>query len=697
MPWRWVKGLPCLLMAFQVYAQVYPSTGTAWVLPGWWDEPLATSHFDSAADVKEWEFHHADIVFGSMLDAGINRQTVAVGYIYTQKLDCRPGKQTAWLSKQAHQAGVDIEDGFLHFAEDTRLAVDKPSTGLDYLLKGKPYHLLLVRNGQFSTARLPLTLQPDDEIILFSSYPFDALQLQASVTPQIKLNMTNAQGNISGWRKAEVNWEPALSGVFQEQSAEVEPKLKSLTGQLLLAKPWISAFPQYQGRTLNSGEKGLAGGLKTWMLKLQWPNETRLKALKIRPWLELDNQQLEFPGWEAANDVNGDGYVSPSEFAQRKNTDASARFRHQARLIPAGHMWPGTCWYRINFANEPFNNLRASWYREDWQRQGLSGAYNDDMAKLLGRNQFTVISGGKISELPLQAGTEEAASEYALQLARFLLQVKQTTHTHWLAANISELNLWHYSVWPPQLREVIDLWLREHYLSPAMGLQRMQRSWDSFALAKTGDKSLIMATVKGGRSELSPSSAQAWLRDIETGLALYYFFNLPGYTYFHSWNQSYIYDSGNTTLRNWYRQGVPKNWVYQPSAMLEVDIGRPLAVPKGYKVVKWENKGDKVKSTSSAISGIPIRPANWFWLYRTGWFGDLPSEGVMARLYSEGLVLYRAVKERNNKGFLLAKPLRVSLPGEYQRVNYDGSLGEPIRYIELGGYEGAVLKRVPGT
>ncbi len=42
---------------------------------------------------------------------------------------------------------------------------------------------------------------------------------------------------------------------------------------------------------------------------------------------------------------------------------------------------------------------------------------------------------------------------------------------------------------------------------------------------------------------------------------------------------------------------------------------------------------------------------------------------------------------------MLAKPLRVSLPGEYQRIYYDGSLGEPVRYIELGGYEGVVLKK----
>jgi len=694
MLWRWVKVVAGLLLACPVMAQVYPSTGTAWVLPGSWDEPLATSFFNTAQDVKDWELSHADIIFGSMQDVDTNRQTIAVGYMYSQKLDCRPGKQSAWLSKQASLSGIDMEDGFLHFAEDTRLEVEKASSGLDYLLEGQPYHLLLVRNNQFSTARLPLTLQPDDEVILFSSYPFDAIQLRADGSPLLKLNMTDEKGNVAGWKKAKVDWS-GTKGDMASDLYQSDQEQQILTGQIDLKDHWQSAWPYYQGRKLNSGHIGLDNGLKTWMVKLAWPEEVRLSALSIQPWLRLEPQQLLLPGWDPDNDKDRNGYVDATEFRDRINVKASARFRHQARLIPAGHMWPGTCWYRVNFSNDAFNKLHSRWYHYDWQKQGLSGAYNDDMAKLLDKNQFTVLEGGKLSELPLQAGTAEAATEYAIQLAGFLQLVKKKTQTNWLAANISELNLWHYSVWPVQLREVVDLWLREHYLTPAMGLLRMQQAWETFALAKAGDKSLIMSSVKGGRSELTPSSDDAWQRDIETGLAQYYFFNLPGYTFFHSWNQSYFYGSGNTTLRTWYRQGIPKNWVYQPTGMLEIDIGLPSGIPKGYKAVTWENKGDKAKTTASSISDIPLRPANWFWLYRSGWFGDFPKEGVIARRYSEGLVLYRGINERNNKGFLLAKPLRVSLPGEYQRIYYDGSLGEPVRYIELGGYEGVVLKKVP--
>ncbi|WP_064605588.1 hypothetical protein [Photobacterium sp. J15] len=684
---HWAKGLMWGLVALPVFADVYPSTGTAWVLPGGWADPLATSYFDTADEVKEWEATHADIVFGSMKDVDTNLEMIAMGYMYTQKLDCRPGRRSAWLSKHTAEEGIDMEDGFLHFSEDTVLSVNTPSSGLDYLLEGKPYHLLLIRNDQFSTARLPLTLQPEDEIVVFSSYPFDALDVQATATPLVKRNLSDDEGNIAGWKKLKVDWELNIG-------ADKKGISQSISGKLVLTKSWLSAWPYYRQRKLNSGKAGLDEGLKTWMVKLSWAQETTLNSLAIKPWLLLDNQQMTIPGWDATNDANGDGYVNDREFSKRANTRASARFRHQARLIPTVNMWPGTCWHRVNFANEKFNDLHANWYREDWQQQGLSGAYNDDMAKLLGANQFEVTSGGGIIEIPHKAGTEAAESAYAIKLAAFLQQIKKKTQTQWLAANISELNLWHYSAWPPELQNVVDVWLREHYLTPAMGLERLQQSWDSFALSKAGDKSLIMASMKGGMSELKPSEPDAWHRDIETGLALYYLFNLPGYTYYHSWNQTYVYGSGNTSLKNWYRAGIPKNWAYQPSAMLEVDIGHPEVAPKGYKTVFWDNKNAKVKSTAYLITDIPIRPADWFWLYRAGWFGAIPKEGVIARSYSDGLVLYRGVRERNDKSFLMAKPLRVSLPGEYQRVSYDGSLSEPLSYIEIGGYEGVVLKKV---
>ncbi|PSW19696.1 hypothetical protein C9I98_12050 [Photobacterium sanctipauli] len=668
-------------------AQVYPSTGTAWVLLGSWQDTVSSGGVITAEQLKLWESQHADVVFGSMQDREMNQKMNAMGYMYAHKFDCRPGLQEAWLSQQAYLSGLDLEEAYLHFAEDTKLLLDNPSSGLDFLLAGQAYHLLLIRDGQYSTARLPIELEPTDKIVLIASSPFDGLSLKAEKLPKISRHEINEQGTVSHWQPVDVEWHQQEGGG------------RGYSGQLDWSGAWHSAQPRYQGRELNSGEPGLAAGLRVWMLELAWQQASRVESLAISPWLEVTESDkqlvLAIPGWDPINDKNSDGYVDRYEYASRANHQASARFRHQSRLIPAGYLWPGTCWYRVNFLDSDINRLHAQWYQQDWQRQGLSGAYNDDMAKLLGSNQFEVVSGGTISELPYAAGSQQAEYEYATQLAVFLQQVKSLTGTRWLASNISELNLWHYAPWPPIMRQVIDVWLREHYLTPAIGLGRLQRYWDNFALASQQDKSLIMASTKGGRSQHSPADLLAWQLDIETGLALYYLFNIPGQTYYHSWNQSYRYGSGQTDAANWAQPGIAKNIAYQPTAMLGVDIGIPEPTPQGTERVVFDDKESRADSAATTIGAIPLQPSGWYWLQRSGWFGDFPEQGVIARRYSNGLVLYRGVRERNDVAFFKAKPLVVSLDGYYQRVSVDGSLGPKVKTITLAGYQGVILKRTP--
>ncbi len=684
---NWLAAVASLFgsVSFIVQAQVYPSTGTGWVLPGGWEAPLTTSALDSANDVKRWEAQHADIVFGSMQDKVMNKKLISMGYMYSQKLDCKPGKPTAWLSKQSALTGLDLEDLYLHFSEDTQLEAASISQGVSYLLEGSPFHVILIRNGNYATARFPLTVQPNDELVVLSSYPSSSLVIAADIAPKVQqaIALPSPSEGIAQWKPIHSDW--------QHDQGE-------WLGSLDIQYPWQSSSARIEGRELNTGKQALSDGLQVWILKLNWQADSKVERVAFKPWLNYQDQRLVIPGWDSVNDRNQDGVVSDQEFYSRKNFKASARFRHQARLIPAGHMWPGTCWYRLNFGNKLLNDLHAKWYRYDWEQQGLSGAYNDDMAKLLGNNQFTVDAGGQLQELPFKAGNDEASLYYAKQMADFLALVKTHTKTHWLAANISDLNLWHYDGWPQALRDVVDVWLREHYLSPAMGLDRLYRYWDNFALARQGDKSLIMVSAKGGRSQVAPLLSTAWHQDIETGLALYYLFNIPQRTYYHSWNASFYYGSGNTTDKNWYRQGVPKNWVYQPSAMLKVDIGQPTIAPKGHRIVYWRNKTKdvdiKAKTSSVMLGDISVAPANWFWLYRSGWGSDFPRHGVIARQYSKGLVVYRAMNEPNNTAFMQTKPLRVSLPGDYRRVMPDGTLGVSTRYLELGGYEGVVLKKV---
>lgn len=680
-----------LLVSFVADGQVYPSTETAWVLTGNWQQPTAISELNTIKEVRRWEADHADVVFGSLQDVALNQKTIAMGYIYVHKLDCRPDEQQGWLHRHSYLNGYDPEKGYMHYKNDTQLTVPDQSQGLDYLLNGEPMLSLLIRNNNFSTARFPLTVNDNEQIIFHAAYPFENIVIDSNQHPELWVTVVNDDGDIGGLEKADVHWIQREGKWFGH-----------------INQRWLPTNAKFQGRELNTGNKALKAGYRSWVVALNWQGKIEVKNVNIEPWLSVvktsgkqSTATMLFPGWDPKNDPNNDGYVDDNEFLARVNQSASARFKHQARVIPTGKMWAGSCWYRTNFNDDSFNQNHANWYKYDWKRQGLTGAYNDDMAKLFSINQFNVQFGGQILEAPIRAGTSKAAGYYAAKMSDFFELVKTTTGSRWLSANISELNLWEYPDWPKQLRGVVDVWLREHYLSPAIGLERLQSYWDSYALAALGDKSLIMTTTRGGKSQQSPLSKQAWEDDIYTGLALYYLFNIPNKTYYHSWNQTFIYGSSNTyadpdqlNKTIWYRTGEPKNWAYQPQKLLSVDIGKPTTIPNGFEAVKWLSKTGKAATDDTKIGGISLDSANWFWLYRTGWFDDVPKDGVIARQYTQGLVLYRGSKYRNHAEFYQADSIRVPLSGLYQKVNYDGSLGEPTQYVEVNGYEGVILKKV---
>ncbi|WP_209316968.1 hypothetical protein [Photobacterium damselae] len=250
----------------------------------------------------------------------------------------------------------------------------------------------------------------------------------------------------------------------------------------------------------------------------------------------------------------------------------------------------------------------------------------------------------------------------------------------------------------------MNVWLREHYLYPAIGLAQLQHYWEHFALMAQGDISLVMSSTKTGLSQQYPSQQQAWQQDITTGLALYYLFNVPQQTYYHSWNQTFVYGSGNTKFNpqnpvssTWYQSGVPKNWAYYPQYMLAVEIGEPTLPPDGYRLVKWVSEKAKADSQDTQLGTISIYPSHWFWLKRDGWWDDIPKEGVIARQYSKGLVLYRASREAKQSSFYQVEPINIELPELYQRINFDGTLSPASQQISIKGYEGIVLKRYDGT
>ncbi|UTM56602.1 hypothetical protein L4174_012335 [Photobacterium sp. CCB-ST2H9] len=658
--------LICLLMILltcAVKAQVYPSTGAAWLFPGGWEEPLTTSRFHSAEAVKQWELHHADLVLGSWQSPALNQQSHVLLPFQLQNLSCHPDEQRQWLYRQAGLAGVEPERLFLHYAEDTRLSwQDSASSPFPELPEPQPRQFWTELNGQFSTANLPVSLVESQSLILMADDPFTVLELEAGRPPMQVL----WQSPI-GWQLLDVRWQQQGETLF--------------TGYLTMPDGWQPAV--LTGTTSEAA----------WTIALRWPQETRVASVRLQPWLVQDTNGLFVPGWDPVNDKDQNGLLSDDEFQSRINPSASARFPYQARVLVSGRRPASSCVYRANLSDPAIQVLLMRWYRYHWRREGVAGGYLPRLKPLLAGSNISVDSGGQLLELPLVAGTAEAEDRYFEMLVALLNKMKHQFSPPVLAAEFSGLSLWQQNAPEAALKGLVDIWVRPRLISPAMGLAKLQQSWQQFSLSADGVQSVLMVSMRDGYSDLHPSDSNAWTRDTETGLALYYLFNQPGLTYYHNWGNSQTYDSTNTTVRDWYRPGLPKNWVYQPSGMLRGDLGKPVAPPKGYKVVWWQADPLSGDSRKPVLGAHQMLPANWFWLYRSGWFSKQPAEGVIARRYEHGLVVYRAIQKAGQKSFLETRPMRISLPGTYEQVFYDGSTGEPINYIELGGYQGAVLRK----
>ena len=62
-------------------------------------------------------------------------------------------------------------------------------------------------------------------------------------------------------------------------------------------------------------------------------------------------------------------------------------------------MWSArSSWCRVNV----WNGILATWIGElkaaEWDKSQQLGAYNDDLLKLMGGSEFTVVSGGQLAE-----------------------------------------------------------------------------------------------------------------------------------------------------------------------------------------------------------------------------------------------------------------------------------------------------------
>jgi len=429
-------------------------------------------------------------------------------------------------------------------------------------------------------------------------------------------------------------------------------------------------------------------------------------------------------GYDPANDRNGDGYVDDSEFANLANSNATARMRWMSRVTKGGEAWAefqSVC--RPNLWNPNYRQALLAHWIPSMHSMGLRAYYNDDAPALLQYQHFPVLHGGYIWER--QGGPVGRDHQMNLDYRNAFLDIHKAFRNNgveWVSTNIANSNYWDDNFLRPYIGE-FNQFLCEDTVWDGVsyawtGLSIARKAWQLSGYARFGVTLLIMGQKNrfGGVINDWGGTREAWEYATLSQLAQYYLIQIPDKMIFNFWNSTFWYGSRLTeqsTGSGWYaywKSGVPTNMAYPPFKVLQVDIGEPSnRIPGNYEPLHYlEGFGSFVvvgRSTDNHVIlpknnnlRVDVYPTYIFYLWKSSnLYSGVPFEAVLAREYTKGLVLYRAPAGPLPTGMnriqytSTENAITVRLPGTYKRINYDGTLGQPINEISIRGYEGIIL------
>ena len=757
-----------LLFASTTVASCFPSAAYGLVIPGGHEAANPSSsvsdHFQTADSVKEWEIQHSATSFGGDFGPVDNsRLGVMLGYMYAQVLNFDPHDTEMAFRRRALDSGVDYEDFFLHFSEDTEIDPPNPEHASTTSLFGLPWVV-----GYTATAG-------HAGFWLYQSPPWDATAAWSGAATggalyvyqferfdEITLSLASAgrDGSMLIEYPSAVGTSSASAhGITVDRLATAWSALPlisdgtsalSRNGTIRWQPPadWVMASTHdgsgstYGGTGPYFGQTRLRDGGVAYVLRISWVVDEAnaqtavaptLTDVRLRRWVapvaDSTTSRALLPGWDPANDADGDGYVSDAEASSRANPRCTARFRYESRALPWGRMWSAaSSWCRVEPSNEQLTVWLAEWLNETWGAQGMGGAYNDDLLKLMGPAEYNVVSGGALEGYAHRANASALVVPYQEAFAAMLERIRALTRK-WIAANISARNMFMEAATRVYLRTLSFL-LREDYVTSATGLTGYfghLKAWDVAAAARLGIRSLLQCQLRHGRVLVhGVANRSDWEYEQESCVAQYYLLHFAGLTYLNIWGNRYWYGSANTwntgAAGNWWEAGVPMNVAYQPTSLLQADIGEPqpddtaailadeepiqymvrTQVPlSDYTLVGWSNESLLRHAELNESGALETLRSNVYYAQRepdSVHIPGAPQSAVLARRYTKGLVLFRTSLFGGQEDFMDSLSEEFPLKGWYRRVSRvagSSKLSEPSSAIRLHGYEGAILLRVP--
>ncbi len=738
----YISGLLTLIPSCLIAGYAF-AVSTAVVLPGQHEAGVDLSGSPLSENaVIDWEISNSDIVFGAYADKADNERATTIGYMYNQVMAMNSGWLENDLRNQAEVEGLNFEDYFLHFSEDTVIAEVDKTHGENTLLNRKP--MIVGYTSGEDHAGFWLYQEPPWDADVFENfeqggalYVYHAEQFeqltfkfsQFAGSGELWIEYPTAidsRGMVSRWERLDIKKDRTLN-MTKNQSV-----IWNLPNDWVRATTHDGSGASYGGGQY-FGSTFLRDGGRLYVVRVRWQSENaddrpRLKEVELKnsfPTVKLTDAPSTTPdgdtisqwrkirGFDVSADLDGDNYLSPSEYRNRTNKNATARFRWESRVVPFGRMWSAnSSWSLTNVANTDYLSAIHRYYKQSWASQGLNGAYNDDTNKLIGSNQFYVHSGGHVQELGAVVGSNQADDLYKKQFSAFLKNLSALESDASIGLNIGTANLRGRNG-QSHLSEAGSLYLREHYIFPSTGFSGysgISKFWDNSALAYNGQSVIFQATTRYGRVQYLGNSEENWKQDQYSTLAIYHLNRHAQHSYFNQWNNGYVYGSGNTTADTFWQSGVPKNIAYQPSSLLAVDLGEPSnIVPDGYEAISLMLSTRTPEPADYTIVGdasmsevvhadLPkgrtrLSPTYIYFLYQSerSVVAGGPEDMVLAREFSNGRVLYRTDFHGKSVNFYEAVKLTVKLDVPMKPVDANGNVGEYVTEIEIGGYEGLFL------
>lgn len=393
------------------------------------------------------------------------------------------------------------------------------------------------------------------------------------------------------------------------------------------------------------------------------------------PWLGLEydsargNYKVHVPGWDPANDRDGDGYVNDTEFATLVNPNATARRKAHSRYVnwswdpPRGPQWQ-TSLHAYEILTALIDTFEADLDQpaNSGQLSGYGMMFLDSLGGWLDYSSLLL-------EYPHQAGGD-AQADWRSDMAKLAAYTKQAYGdrvliggggTHYevgkeLDVIISEglINTWSTAgQWEGALPGG-----QFGVLNPQSGYYRLRQ-----------DNKIQLLQHQYNLLFYIADRPDVWARDRIYGVASYYLLQNPGYDHWAAYRGYGYWPTLETNEKMW-------------SRALEVDIGQPTgAVPEGnVPLTYWA----VWVFAEGADPGHPDYPDITKCRYK-----------VYAREYSGGLVLLKPKSGNDPARSTFADNTATThdLGDWYQIVYDDGTLGPPISSVTLRNGEAAILVR----